>query len=80
MLYRIWNLYITKYFGNYRMAPKIIIFVCVSNTCRSPMCEYMLREKLRAAGLSGEFIVASRSLTLDYEPEDSPANEQGQLV
>lgn len=56
---------------------KLIIFVCVSNTCRSPMCEYMLRDILQKNGLDNEFTVSSRSITEDYEPENSPANERG---
>lgn len=59
---------------------KLIVFVCVSNTCRSPMCEYLLRDKLQKAGLAEEFTVVSRSLSEAYEPQGSPANEQGQLV
>lgn len=59
---------------------KLIIFVCVSNTCRSPMCEYLMRDKIAKSGLSNEFKVVSRSLSENYEPQNSPANEQGQLV
>ena len=44
------------------------------------MCEYMFRDKVEKMGLSSEFSVASRSLSTDYEPQGSPANEQGQLV
>jgi protein-tyrosine-phosphatase len=62
------------------MALKLIIFVCVSNTCRSPMCEYLLRDKISTAGLAEQFRVASRSLSEDYEPQGSAPNEQGQLV
>ena len=59
------------------MATKLIIFVCVSNTCRSPMCEYLFRDKLVKSGLDSEFSVVSRSLSTDYEPQGSPANERG---
>lgn len=58
------------------MPPTTIIFVCVSNTCRSPMCEYLTKEKLSSLGITN-VTVASRSLTEAYEPEGSPANEQG---
>lgn len=44
------------------------------------MCEYLMREKITKSGLSGEFAVVSRSLSENYEPQNSPANEQGQLV
>lgn len=59
---------------------KLIIFVCVSNTCRSPICENLMRQKLEANGMGAMFRVASRSLTTDYEPEFSQANEQGRKV
>ena len=62
------------------MTAKLIVFVCVSNTCRSPMCEFLLRDKIQKAQLSGNFAVISRSISEDYEPQNSPANEQGQLV
>ena len=44
------------------------------------MCEFLLRDKIQKAQLSGNFAVISRSLSEDYEPQNSPANEQGQLV
>lgn len=56
---------------------KIIIFVCVSNTCRSPMAEYLCRDILSRYGLDTEYTVVSRSLSTDYEPECSPASLQG---
>jgi protein-tyrosine-phosphatase len=57
--------------------PKQIFFVCVSNTCRSPMAEYLFRRYLQQQGIESEFTVASRSLTTMYEPENSPASYQG---
>jgi protein-tyrosine-phosphatase len=62
------------------MSTKLIVFVCISNTCRSPMCEYMLRDQLVQAQIADKFTVVSRSLTEDYEPSGSPANEQGGAV
>jgi len=59
---------------------KLIIFVCVSNTCRSPICEYFMRSKLQHLKLDGSYEVASRSLSEDYEPQGSPANKAGQEV
>lgn len=57
---------------------KLILFVCVSNTCRSPMAEHLFRKKLEAKGWSAEnYVVGSRSLSTDYEPEGSPASPQG---
>lgn len=59
---------------------KKVVFVCVSNTCRSPMAEHLCREKLRTRGLDKEYEVSSRSISTDYEPEGSPASENGVLV
>ena len=36
-----------------------ILFVCLGNICRSPMAEFVMREKVRRAGLSGRIEVAS---------------------
>jgi protein-tyrosine-phosphatase len=38
---------------------KTILFVCTGNICRSPMAMGFLREKLRKAGLEGEYRVHS---------------------
>ena len=59
---------------------KNLVFVCVSNTCRSPLAEYICRLKLKQKGLEEEFHVKSRSLSTDFEPEGSPASEQGVIV
>ena len=57
---------------------KTIIIVCVSNTCRSPMAEYLCRRQLKKEGIhEAPFVVISRSLSTDYEPEGSPASSQG---
>ena len=36
-----------------------ILFVCLGNICRSPMAEFVMREKVRRAGLSDRIEVAS---------------------
>jgi protein-tyrosine-phosphatase len=59
---------------------KLIIFVCVSNTCRSPMAEYLFRKKIEDLNLSSTFDIESRSLSIQYEPVNSPANPQGMEV
>ncbi|KAJ1422862.1 phosphotyrosine protein phosphatase I superfamily [Ochromonadaceae sp. CCMP2298] len=59
---------------------RLVLFVCVSNTCRSPICEYLLRSKLSELNLAEEYVVESRSLSEDYEPQGSPANEMGREV
>jgi protein-tyrosine-phosphatase len=53
-----------------------IIFVCTSNTCRSPIAEQFAKQYLMSRSIN-DVRVVSRSLTTDYEPEDSPASEQG---
>jgi protein-tyrosine-phosphatase len=58
----------------------LVVFVCVSNTCRSPMAEYICRQKLQKIGLENQIQVISRSLCTDYEPENSPASPQGVQV
>ncbi|PJG82339.1 low molecular weight protein-tyrosine-phosphatase [Caviibacterium pharyngocola] len=39
--------------------PIRILFVCLGNICRSPMAEYIMREKIRRAGLEKRIITAS---------------------
>jgi hypothetical protein len=56
---------------------KNVIFVCVSNTCRSPMAEQLFRDKVQALGLQDEYTTCSRSLSTAFEPEGSPASAQG---
>ena len=36
-----------------------ILFVCLGNICRSPMAEFVMREKVRRAGLNGRIEIAS---------------------
>ena len=54
----------------------VVCFVCVSNTCRSPMAEYLLRHKINSVNQSGVEI-RSRALTDAYEKPGSPASPQG---
>ena len=41
-----------------------ILFVCHGNICRSPMGEYILKDMMRKAGLSG-FKIASRAVSTE---------------
>jgi protein-tyrosine-phosphatase len=50
-----------------------IIFVCTSNVCRSPAAEALARKWSLDHGRDD--IIISRSISTDYEPEDSPASE-----
>ena len=36
-----------------------ILFVCLGNICRSPMAEYVMKDLVLRAGLSGQFEIAS---------------------
>ena len=36
-----------------------ILFVCLGNICRSPMAEFVMKDLVEKAGLSGEFQIAS---------------------
>ena len=38
---------------------KKVLFVCHGNICRSPMAEFVLKDMVKKAGVSGEFQIAS---------------------
>ena len=42
-----------------RMQPINILFVCLGNICRSPMAEYLMREKIKQAHLQDKIFTAS---------------------
>lgn len=52
----------------------LIIFVCTSNTCRSPMAEQFASAWLVENNLRGQYKIVSRGLTDRYEPPNSPAS------
>ncbi len=41
------------------MQPIKILFVCLGNICRSPMAEYVMREKIKQAHLQHKILTAS---------------------
>ena len=41
------------------MQPINILFVCLGNICRSPMAEYVMREKIKQAHLQHKILTAS---------------------
>lgn len=51
------------------MQPIHILFVCLGNICRSPMAEYLMREKVRQAGLSDYIKVASAGTSGEHNGE-----------
>ena len=38
---------------------KKVLFVCHGNICRSPMAEFVMKDLVEKAGLSGQFEIAS---------------------
>ena len=46
-----------------------ILFVCMGNICRSPMAEFVMKEKVKKAGLADEFEIASAAIE-DYNIGD----------
>ena len=55
-----------------------ICFVCLGNICRSPMAEYMMKEKLRKRNLLDSFEIVSRATSYEEEGNDlyPPAKEK----
>lgn len=62
------------------MSSKIIVFVCTSNTCRSPIAEGLARKYINDNGLDSNYTIISRALTDHYEPVDSQASCHGIYV
>ena len=44
---------------------KNILFVCHGNICRSPMCEFVMKELVSREGLENEFVIASAATTTE---------------
>ena len=55
----------------------LIIFVCTSNTCRSPIASGLARKYLNDNNLNDKYNILSRALTDAYEPENSQASLHG---
>ena len=47
-----------------------ICFVCLGNICRSPMAEYVMKDKVKKLGLSDKFIIESRATSYEEEGND----------
>lgn len=54
---------------------KTIVFVCTGNTCRSPMAEILLRERLKKLGLKG-FSVRSAGIAVKDGDTINPLSKQ----
>ncbi len=44
-----------------------ICFVCLGNICRSPMAEYIMKDKINKLGLSNKFLITSRATSNEEE-------------
>ncbi len=49
---------------------KKICFVCLGNICRSPMAEYIMKNKLRIKGKEQEFLITSRATSYETAGDD----------
>lgn len=53
------------------MKPQIhILFICLGNICRSPMAEFMMREKIKQAHLDGRIFTDSAGTSGWHDGED----------
>lgn len=47
-----------------------ICFVCHGNICRSPMAEFMMKDKVKKLGLSDKFLIESRATSYEEYGND----------
>lgn len=47
-----------------------ICFVCHGNICRSPMAEFIMKEKVKTLGLSDKFLIESRATSYEEDGND----------
>ena len=47
-----------------------ICFVCLGNICRSPMAEFIMKDKVRKLGREKEFLIESRGTSNEEEGND----------
>ena len=65
------------------MEKKRIIFVCHGNICRSPMAEFIIKDKIRSRGLNEQFYVESAAVSTEeignsiYPPAKRCLNAHG---
>lgn len=53
-----------------------ILFVCLGNTCRSPMAEFLMKDLVETAGLSEQFLIESAGTYPAGGPVNPPAAEK----
>ena len=49
---------------------KRICFICLGNICRSPMAEFIMKDKVKKLGMEDEFIIESRATSNEEEGND----------
>ena len=47
-----------------------ICFVCLGNICRSPMAEYVMKDKVKKLGIEDKFYIESRATSYEEEGND----------
>lgn len=47
-----------------------ICFVCLGNICRSPMAEFIMKDKVNKLGISDKFIIDSRATSYEESGND----------
>ena len=50
-----------------------ILFICHGNICRSPMAEFVFKDMVEKAGLSGKFEIASAATSREEIGNPAPA-------
>lgn len=54
-----------------------ICFVCLGNICRSPMAEFIMKDKVNKLGISDKYLIESRATSYEEDGNDMypPAKE-----
>lgn len=47
-----------------------VCFVCLGNICRSPMAEFIMKDKVKKLGISNNFIIESRATSYEESGND----------
>lgn len=56
-----------------------ILFICLGNICRSPMAEYIMRHKLKQAGLAEKIMVESAGTAGYHDGDEMHPDTAGKL-
>lgn len=51
-----------------------ICFVCLGNICRSPMAEYIMKDKIKKNNLQDKFLIESKGTSYEEEGNDTYPN------